>query len=144
MPEPLVNDELWAAVEPILPAHPPSPKGGAPRKPDRPCLEGVIHVLSTGCQWQSVRACDAWPSGSTCWRRFDEWTAAGCWPRLHRALLDGLGVAGLVDLTTVVADSATVRAEKGGRTPDRARSTGGKRAANATSWATPTACPCWS
>lgn len=142
MPEPLINDELWAAVQPLLPDHPPSPKGGAPRKPDRPCLEGILHVLRTACQWQELPACTFWPSGSTCWRRFAEWTAAGVWPRLHRALLDGLGVAGLIDLTTVIGDSATVRAKKGGRTLDRARSTGAKTAANATCWTTRTARPC--
>ncbi len=132
MAEPLVSDELWAEVEPLLPRHPPNPKGGAPRKPDRPCLEGVLHVLRTGCQWAMLPACDRWPSGSTCWRRFTEWTATGIWPRLHRRLLNLLGAAGAVDLDRVVVDSASVRAKKGARTPDPARWTGRKRAVNAT------------
>ena len=132
MAEPLVSDELWAEVEPLLPKRPPNPKGGAPRKPDRPCLEGVLHVLRTGCQWAMLPACGLWPSGSTCWRRFAEWTAAGVWPQLHRRLLSRLGAAGAVDLDRVVVDSASVRAKKGARTPGPARWTGRKKAVNAT------------
>jgi transposase len=128
----LVSDELWNEIEPLLPRHPPNPKGGAPRKPDRPCLEGVVHVLRTGCQWKLLPKTDLWPSGVTCWRRFAEWTAAGVWPQLHRRLLNLLGAAGAVDLDTVVVDSASVRAKKGARIPAPARSTGEKAVANAT------------
>jgi len=132
MAEPLVSDELWKEIEPLLPAHPPDPRGGAPRKPDRPCLEGIVHVLRTGTQWQHLPRTDRWPSGSTCWRRFREWTEAGVWPQLHRRLLNVLGSAGAVDVDRVVVDSASVRAKKGARTPAPARSTGRKTAANAT------------
>jgi transposase len=131
MAEPLVSDELWYQLEPLLPKHPPDPRGGAPRKPDRDCLEGIIHVLRTGTQWQQLPACDRWPSGSTCWRRFTEWTTAGIWPQLHRRLLNRLGIAGLVSLEKAVVDSASVRAKKGVCTPDPAPSTGPKKAANA-------------
>ena len=114
MAEPLVLDGLWTEIEPLLPKHPPSPLGGAPRKPDRACLEGIVHVLKTGTQWQQLPQCDLWPSGSTCWRRFKEWTLAGVWPQLHRRLLNLLGVAGEIDLDHVVVDSASLRAKKGG------------------------------
>jgi transposase len=132
MPRPLVCDELWERIEPILPEHAPDPRGGAPRKPDRPCLEGVLHVLKTGCQWQQLPACDLWPSGSTCWRRFAEWTRAGVWPQLHRVLLNVLGSAGEIDLSKAVVDSASVRAQKGGPTPARTPRTGRNRAASGT------------
>src|SRR5688500_17425113 len=48
----LVPDELWQRVEPILPKHPPSPKGGKPRTPDRVCLGGILFVLKTGIPWE--------------------------------------------------------------------------------------------
>jgi hypothetical protein len=47
-----VPDDLWALAEPILPKHPPSPKGGKPRKPDRLCLTGILFVLKTGIPWE--------------------------------------------------------------------------------------------
>jgi transposase len=119
MPQPLVCDELWNNIEPLLPKHQPDPRGGAPRKNDRPCLEGILHVLKTGCQWQRLPKCELWPSGSTCWRRFSEWTNLGIWPQLHRQLLNVLGQAGQIDLSVVVVDGASVRAVKGGRTRGR-------------------------
>jgi transposase len=117
MPDPLVCNELWKQVEALFPKHPPDPRGGAPRAPDRPCLEGILHVLKTGCQWQRLPTCELWPSGSTCWRRFAEWTKAGIWPQLHRRLLNVLGQSGQINLSVAVVDSASVRAVKGGRTP---------------------------
>jgi transposase len=132
MAEPLVPNELWNELKDLLPKHPPDPHGGAPRKPDRSCLEGVVYVLKTGIQWQSLPKSQRWPSGSTCWRRLAEWTAAGVWPQLHRRLLNQLGRLDALDLERVVADSASVRAKKGAHTADPARSTAAKTAANAT------------
>ncbi len=132
MAEPLVHDELWNEIEPLLPKHPADPRGGAPRRSDRDCLEGIVHVLRTGCQWKLLPKSELWPSGITCWRRFTEWTHAGVWPQLHRRLLNLLGKAGAVDLSRVVVDSASVRAKKGARTPAPARSTEGKKAVKGT------------
>ena len=131
MTEFLICDELWNEIEPLLPKHPRNAKGGAPRKPDRPCLEGIVHVLRTGTQWQRLARCDLWPSGSTCWRRFTEWTEAGVWLQLHRRLLNLLGAAGAVDLQSAIVDSASVRAKKGAHTPDPTRWIVRKKAVNA-------------
>lgn len=132
MAEPFISDEFWNEIKPLLPEHPPNPRGGAPRKNDRQCLEGIAHVLRTGCQWERLPKCDRWPSGVTCWRRFTEWSQAGVWPQLHRKLLNRLGKAGEVRLDTVVVDSASVRAKKGAHIPDPARSIVRKTAVNAT------------
>lgn len=129
MAEPFVTDEFWNQIKALLPEHPPDPRGGAPRKPDRHCLEGIVQVLRTGCQWKLLPKCDRWPSGITCWRRFTEWTNAGVWPQLHRRLLNLLGKAGAVDLSRVVVDSASVRAKKGAPTAAPARWTARKTAA---------------
>jgi transposase len=114
MAEPLVLDGLWTQIESLLPQHPPNPRGGRRRKPDRSCLEGVVYVLKTGTQWQQLPRSSLWPSGSTCWRRFKEWTMAGVWAQLHCLLLNLLGAAGAIDLSRVVVDSASLRAKKGG------------------------------
>jgi transposase len=132
MTGPLVCEELWREIEPLIPKISIDPRGGRPRWPDRPCLEGIVHVLRTGTQWQRLPRCDLWPSGSTCWRRFTQWTQAGVWTQLHRRLLNLLGMQGAVDLETVVVDSASVRAKKGGLTPGQVLWIARKTAANAT------------
>ena len=45
MPKKLVSDELWNLVEPLLPEHKPTPKGGCPRISERAALTGIIFVL---------------------------------------------------------------------------------------------------
>jgi transposase len=49
MAEQLVPDEIWAAIEPLLPAKRPHPKGGRPWIEDRAVLGGIIYVLRDGC-----------------------------------------------------------------------------------------------
>jgi transposase len=110
----LVNDRLWDVVAPLLPAHPPSPKGGHPRTPDRQCLNGILFVLREGLRWQSLPTALGWGSGSTCWRRFAEWTAAGVWEKAHVSLVTALGERGLLNLERAVVDSSSLRAVRGG------------------------------
>jgi transposase len=73
----LVTDELWASIEPLLPPHPPHPPGGNDFKPDRPALCGIIYVLQEGIDWNTLPLALGCDSGMTCWRRFQEWRAAG-------------------------------------------------------------------
>lgn len=110
----LVTDELWNTIVSLLPAHPPSCKGGRRRVPDRGCLNGILFVLREGIRWQSLPTSLGWGSGSTCWRRFAEWTAAGVWEKTHAHLVAALGERGLLDLERAVVDSASVRALRGG------------------------------
>jgi len=110
----LVNDPLWNAVAPWLPVQPPSPKGGRRRLSDRLCLNGIVFVLREGLRWQSLPTELGWGSGSTCWRRFDEWTAAGVWEATHVALVTALGEQGLLNLERAVIDSSSQRAVRGG------------------------------
>ena len=111
----LMPDTLWEEAERVLPAHPPSPKGGRPRVPDRPCLTALVYLLREGGTYRGLPCQElGCGSGVTVWRRLQEWTEAGVWPALHEKLLYHLGRAGEVDVSTVVADSASVRAVKGG------------------------------
>jgi transposase len=128
-----VTDELWAEVEPLLPRRRTSALGGRPWRDDRAALAGVVFVLRTGIPWQALPAELGCGSGSTCWRRFAEWTAAGVWPQLLERLITRAGRLGLLDLCRAVIDSQSVRAVSGGRTPAPTRPTAAKVAANATS-----------
>jgi transposase len=110
----LLSDELWNAIAPLFPEHPPSAKGGRPRLSDRDCLRGILFVLREGIRWQSLPKELGWGSGSTCWRRFQEWTSTGVWQKAHCHLVAALGERGLLQLDSAVVDSSSVRALQGG------------------------------
>ena len=54
MPKPLVTDELWEVIEPLLPEEPPKPNGGRPRIDERAALTGIIFVLKSGIPWEML------------------------------------------------------------------------------------------
>lgn len=128
----LLPDELWSEIELLLPAHAPQPKGGRPWSQDRKCLRGILFVLRSGIPWQMLPTEAFGVSGSTCWRRFQEWTETGIWAEVHIRLLNRLGKLDEVDRSFDVVDSASVRALLGGRTPGRAPSTAVRTGANGT------------
>ena len=136
MAKPLVSDDVWAVVAPLLPPEPPKPKGGRPRVPDRACLTGIVFVLRSGIPWELLPPELGCGSGMTCWRRLRDWQAAGVWERLHRALLDRLGTSGQIDWERACLDSASIPANRGATTPSRTRRTARSRARSATWWST--------
>src|SRR6188768_3750191 len=115
MSKPLVSDDVWATVEPLLPADPPKPKGGRPRLPDRLALTGILFVLKTGIPWEYLPQEIGCGSGMTCWRRLRDWQQAGVWQRLHRVLLDELGRGDRIDWSRAAVDSASVPAKRGAK-----------------------------
>ena len=115
MAKPLVSDELWKRIEPLLPPHePPSEKGGRPPLDDRAALTGILFVLKTGIPWEDLPKEMNCGCGMTCWRRLRDWQAAGVWSRLHQSLLAELQSAGKIDWSRAAIDSSTVRAVGGG------------------------------
>jgi transposase len=133
MSKPLVTDELWAMVAPLLPAEPPKPKGGRPRIPDRACLTGIIFVLKSGIAWELLPQEMGCGSGVTCWRRLRDWQDAGVWDRLLQVLLDRLGEADRIDWSRACVDSASVPAKRGASKRGRIPPIGANRAPNTTS-----------
>lgn len=128
----LLPEELVQEIIPLLPPTVASPKGGRPPVDPIKALNGIMFILRTGCQYQRLPTRAFGVSGSSCWRRLRDWTRLGVWPQLHQKLLNGLGKLEGVDLSRVVADSQSVRAVKGGRTPGRTRRTAENPAANVT------------
>jgi len=130
----LVPDDLWEAIEPLLPREPPKPKGGRPRVPDRAALGGIVFVLRTGCPWRLVPKALGCGSGTTCWRRLRDWQEAGVWQRLHETLLNWLGDEATIDWSRASVDSLSVRAKRGASKPAPTRPTGANLAPSTTSW----------
>ncbi len=130
--KPLVTQELWEVVEPLLPEEP--PQGGRPRVPDRAALTGILFVLKTGIAWEMLPQEMGCGSGMTCWRRLEECHEAGVWERLHRVLLDRLGEADEIDWSRASLDSAAVPAPGEVKRPGRTRRIEANRARSATLW----------
>ena len=130
-----MTDELWAAIEPLLPSEPPKPQGGRPRRDDRLALSGIIFVLRSGIPWEMLPR-ELGCSGMTCWRRLRDWQEVGIWAGLHRVLLERLADAGHLDWSRASLDSASVPAKKGATRPARTRRIAANRARSATLWST--------
>jgi transposase len=136
MAKPLVSDELWEVIEPLLPEEPPKPNGGRPRIDDRAALTGILFVLKSGIPWEMLPQEMGCGSGMTCWRRLKEWHEAGVWEHLHRILLDRLGKADKIDRERASLDSASVAAPGGAIRPARTRRTKANQARSAMLWST--------
>ena len=132
MAKPVLSEELWQVISPLLPPEPPKPKGGRPRVPDRASLTGILYVLRTGIPWEYLPREMGCGSGMTCWRRLRDWQKAGLWHKIHEALLDKLGEAGRIDWSRAAMDSSCVRAVFGGRKRVRIPPTGPKWAPRGT------------
>ncbi len=141
MATPLVPDDLWAIVEPLLPPEPPKPKGGRPRVLDRAALTGIIFVLKSGIPWEMLPQEMGCGSGMTCWRRLRDWQQAGIWERLHHTLLDRLGEGGHIDWSRASLDSASIPAKRGAIASARIRRIAANRARSATLWSSAGDCP---
>jgi transposase len=137
----LVDDKLWAEVEPLLPKPKRRRRIFPGRKPldDRKCLSGILFVLRSGIPWEMLPKEMGCGSGMTCWRRLHAWQEAGVWDRLHEVLLARLREADRIDFSRAVADSSSVRAVHGGKKLDRTQPIAVRRARSTTSSATPKA-----
>jgi transposase len=74
-------------------------------------LEGLLWLLRTGARWQDIPV--DLPSGSTCWRRLQEWAGEGILQDIQALLLDELVELGKVDFDELLADATFIRAKKG-------------------------------
>jgi transposase len=116
----VLTDSQWRRIAPHLPVHPPSPKGGRPREDDRECLEGILWLLRSGARWQDIPV--DLPSGSTCWRRLQEWASEGILEEIQAILIEELHELGRIDLDELLADATFIRAKKGGSRSAKPRS----------------------
>ena len=133
-PSDLTDDE-WALVAPLIP---PAKRGGNRRHVDeRAIVDGLMYILSTGCQWRALPK--DLPPRSTVHDYFDLWSWDGTLDRLHHTLYvkcrEGAGRE--ASPTAAIIDSQSVKAaEKGGPRSTRMAMTRARRsrAKSAISW----------
>jgi transposase len=132
MAKPLLDDELWNVIAPLLPAPKPRRFCFPGRKPvdNRKALTGILFVLRSGIPWELLPHEMGCGSGMTCWRRLAQWQRAGVWQKLHAVLLAKLHAADQLAWSRAVVDSASVRAVCGGPRLASTRLIGAKRAVN--------------
>src|SRR5271166_4696575 len=108
-----LTDEEWALVEPLIA---PAKRGGNRRHVVvREVVNGLMYILSTGCQWRAI-AKDL-PPRSTLYDYFDLWGWDGTLDRIHDALYAQCRQAASREAspTAAIIDSQSVKsAEKGG------------------------------
>lgn len=114
---------MWERLEPLL-ADPPRRfrYPGRARYSARACLEGILYVLYTDTPWLQVPYRElGLPSGETCRRRLEEWSARGLLPAAIALLQEALVEAHRLDWSRVIVDASLVDAKKGAKR-SRARS----------------------
>ncbi|AIO66116.1 hypothetical protein DM82_4436 [Burkholderia oklahomensis] len=120
MAKPILDDELWSLIQPLLPPPKPRRTRYPGRKPldDRAVLTGILFVLQSGIPWEMLPQEMGCGSGMSCWRRLRDWQQAGVWDRLHEVLLAKLRAADRIDWSRVVIDSSSIRAVGSGQKQD--------------------------
>lgn len=108
-----LTDEEWALIAPLIP---PSKPGGGKRTVNlREVVNGLMYVLSTGCQWRAIPK--DLPPKSTVYDYFDLWTWDRTLDRVHHALYVACREQAEREAspTAAIIDSQSVKsAEKGG------------------------------
>jgi transposase len=108
-----LTDEEWALIAPVIP---PAKRGGGKRTVSiREVVNGLMYVLSSGCQWRALPK--DLPPRSTVNGYFTLWDYDGTLDRIHHALyVKCREQAGReASPTAAIIDSQSVKsAEKGG------------------------------
>lgn len=108
-----VTEEEWAEIAPLIPA---ARRGGRKRSVNiREVFNGVLYVLSTGCQWRAIPK--DLPPRSTVFDYFERWQAEGTLRRIHSTLYVKCRdqAERTATPTACIIDSQSVKsAEKGG------------------------------
>ncbi len=68
-----LTDEEWSLIEPLIP--PAKPGGGKRRVNMRELINGLLYILSTGCQWRYIPK--DFPPKSTVHYYFGRWNEDG-------------------------------------------------------------------
>jgi putative transposase len=107
-----VNDPLWAIIQPILDDLDPPAKTGRPRTGQREALNGIIHQMRSGAQWNQLP--EQFGDDSSVHRTMQRWIARGVFERLWAVLVENCEELGGVNWEWQSADGAMGKARFGG------------------------------
>jgi putative transposase len=108
-----IPDQLWNEISLILPSEKPNNAIGRPAVPFRKVLDGILYILRTGCQWKMLPK--EYGSGSTCHRRFQQWSSSKVFQKLWTRLLKEYDRVVGIQWNWQSLDSISVKAPLGGK-----------------------------
>jgi transposase len=116
-----LNDEAWAAIEPLIPIN----RRGVKPGNNRVVISGVLHVLKFGCRWRDCPA--MYGPHTTIYNRFNRWSKAGIWQTMFSRLVafDTVTVQS-IDSTTSKAHRCSAGGKSGAEAQAIGRSRGGR------------------
>lgn len=107
-----VSDELWDIIKSILEELDPPAATGRPRIGEREALNGIIHQMRSGAQWNQLP--QEFGDDSSVHRTMQRWIAKGVLQRLWTMLIENCEELGGVNWQWQSADGAMGKARFGG------------------------------
>jgi transposase len=108
-----IPDQLWNEIRLVLPSEKPNNTIGRPAVSFRKVSDGILFVLRTGCQWKMLPK--EYGSGSTCHRRFQQWSTSKVFQKLWTRLLKEYDDVVGIQWNWHSLDSVSVKAPLGGK-----------------------------
>ncbi len=96
-----LGDAEWGIIGGLLP--PERGRQARPAHDNRRFLDGMLHILRTGCPWRDMH--ERYGKWNSVYVRFRRWAKQGVWDALLQTLVD----LGLTDDWRHMIDSTTVR-----------------------------------
>lgn len=101
-----LTDAQWSLIEELFPKQ----TTGRPRLSDRRVLNGILWILCSGAAWRDLP--ERYGKWQTVYSRFRRWQESGLFDRILGRLQIELDERGLIDYSTWMIDSTSVRASR--------------------------------
>ncbi len=108
----LVDDQLWARVEPLIFDSISASQKGPGRRPtaDRDVLNGIMVVLKLSIPWNHLPPTQGRPTGDICRRRVMAWQRSGIWLAIMHNVVAELRARGDKDGAQAIEGGLVIRA----------------------------------